>query len=359
MWHETAITSLLGINYPIIQAGMAGGNTTPELVAAVSNAGGLGTLGAAYMSPDSIRSAIREIRSLTKRPFAVNLLIVDDRHEAKPDDVDAMEKQLKQLELEIGASLSFADLSLNPPSFSEQLKVVIEEEVPIFSFAFGIPSSKQLEALKRKGTKIIGTATTVEEAKVLEAKGVDAIVAQGSEAGGHRGTFAHTFETGMVGLMALVPQMVDQVNSPVVASGGIMDGRGILAALMLGAAGVQMGTAFLTTTESGAHPSYKAAIQQSDDVSTVVTRAFSGRPARGIRNTFIERIEGQGIKIPEYPVQNALTQEIRGIAKKTNNPEWMSLWSGQAGRLARSLSAKLLMEELIEDVSVRIKDFYQ
>ncbi len=177
-----------------------------------------------------------------------------------------------------------------------------------------------------RGVAVIGTATTVREAVQWEASGVDLIVAQGSEAGGHRGTFVGAHEQGMIGSMALIPQMVDTVKTPVIAAGGIMDGRGVVASLALGAVGVQMGSAFLPCVESGAHGKYKEAVVNSTDESTVITRALSGKPARGIRNPFITDMERYAEPIPPYPVENALTRDIRVKAAKQGLMDLMSMW---------------------------------
>jgi nitronate monooxygenase len=195
----------------------------------------------------------------------------------------------------------------------------------------------------------MGTATTVAEARALEAAGVDTIVAQGSEAGAHRGTFLGTFESSMIGTIALVPQIVDAVDIPVVASGGIMDGRGIVAALALGAAAVQMGTAFVTCDESGAPESYKAALIAARDDATAVTRAFSGRPARGLVNQFMRDIDDAGIAIPEFPIQNTLTRPMRAAAAATGVTDAFSLWAGQAARLARRGPAATLVAALVAE----------
>jgi nitronate monooxygenase len=355
MWPHTKVSETLGIQYPILQAGMAGGVTTPQLVAAVSNAGGLGTLGAGYMSPEQIRTAIREIRSLTKLPFAVNLFIPNEPF-VSTETIEQMNQMLQTYRTELGID--------SPPrivpyaeSFDEQIGVILEEKVPIFSFTFGIPDSRIMQELKANEILVSGTATTVREALMLEQSGADMIVAQGSEAGGHRGTFAAAFDHALIGTMALVPQIVDQVNVPVIASGGIMDGRGIMASLALGASGVQMGTAFLTCTESGAHPAYKQAILHSTEESTQITRTFSGKPARGIRNRFMEDMQNARQEIPAYPVQNALTRDIRQAAGKQNKPEYMSLWAGQASPMSKPQSVSDLMNGLLAQVSQSMRQF--
>ncbi len=296
-WTKTALTEVLDIQYPIIQAPMAGGVTTPELIAAVSNAGALGSLGAGYLEPEAIRRLIGTIRSLTDKPFAVNLFVSEP---AVADGERSARTRflLEPFRQELGLPTATAELP-NPPSFKEQLAVVLEEAVDALSFTFGIPRPEELEALRQRGILTIGTATHLMEGILLEESGVDMIVAQGSEAGGHRATFSGSHEQGMVGTMALVPVLVDQVNIPVMAAGGIMDGRGIVAALALGASGVQMGTAFLACPESGAHPRYKEILGQSTEIDTTLTRVFSGKYARGIKNRFIDELQPFANELPD------------------------------------------------------------
>ncbi len=347
---STRVTEPLGIEHPVIQAGMAGGATTTRLVAAVSEAGGLGTLGAAYMSPDAIRGAVAEVRSHTDRPFAVNLFVPEDFDASlyDPREINAPLTRYRE-ELGIEAPEEVGDF-VQP--FEDQLAVVLEEKVPVFSFTFGIPEETQISALKEAGTVLIGTATTAREGLVLEERGVDAVVGQGSEAGGHRGTFIGDFESALVGTMALVPQLADSLSVPVVAAGGIMDGRGLAAALVLGAEGVQMGTAFLPCPESGIHPKYKEAVLAAESEETSLTRAFSGKPARGIRNRFMEEMEER--EVPAYPVQNAYTRDIRAAATKENRIELMSLWAGQAARLGRAVPAAEVVESTIREAAQRL-----
>ncbi|MBE3595972.1 MAG: nitronate monooxygenase [Hydrogenibacillus sp.] len=353
MWYETAITRLFGIPYPLIQAPMAGGPTTPELVAAVSNEGGLGFLGAGYMSPEAIRAAVRRIRELTDRPFGVNLFMPEKHLPVDWDGVNRMKDYLKTLHpfgKEIAEELNDLSFETNlEDAFAAQMTVVLEERVPVFSFTFGCPTREEVSAWKARGIRVIGTATTVAEAVRLEEAGVDAVVAQGYEAGGHRGTFLGFDASALIGTIALVPQIVDKVGVPVIAAGGIMDGRGIVAALALGASAVQMGTAFLASRESGAHPSYKKAVLHSRDTSTVITAAFSGKPARGIQNAFISLIHEYDAPIPPYPIQNALTRPMRNWAARQSDPEFMSLWSGQASALSREAGAGEIVRRLIQE----------
>lgn len=340
------VTDVLQIKYPIIQAGMAGAITTPELVAAVCNCGGLGTLGAGYMSPEQIRQAIDKIRELTDKPFAVNLLLTKEI-QIEEDKVEAARSLLEPIRKELGIDEQNESLQL-PKSYKEQLQILIEEKVPVVSFAFHTLEQAEIARLKKEGIKVVGTATNVAEAKVLAELEVDVIVGQGSEAGGHRGTFIGKEQDSMIGTFALIPQMVAAVpHIPIVAAGGIMNGQGVVAAYVLGAEGVQMGTAFLTSEESITHDVYKEAVLQSTDTSTIITRAFSGKYARGIRNVFIEKHGGKEGGLPMYPVQNVLTSKIRQEAAKQNKGEYMSLWAGQASSLARKESAQQVVERVI------------
>lgn len=351
MWPETEVTKRLAIRYPIIQAGMAGGITTPELVAAVSNGGGLGTLGAGYMSPEEMRKAIREIRSRTQKPFGVNLFIpqpMEEREEVIEDMIWHLHGYRKKLKLSKGP----VKLAPIQDAFMEQIEVVLSESVPVFSFTFGVLPGDLLGKMKRAGMAVIGTATTSTEAVFLEESGIDMVVAQGSEAGGHRGTFLGSYENALIGTMALVPQISRKVNIPVIAAGGIMDERGIAASFLLGASGVQMGTAFLTCEESGAHRAYKEALlHRKKEEGTAITHAFSGKAARGVRNTFLKEMENYPGKIPTYPIQNALTQDIRSAAARQERVEYMSLWAGQAYPLCRTQSATGLIKGWVQGMN--------
>lgn len=343
-WSRTPLTQRLALKYPIIQAPMAGGPSTPALVAAVSNAGGLGSLAGAYLAPEQLRSAIQEVRALTDRPFAVNLFIPTQYREDAAQIARAQELLAPLLqELGVNPTTNKPPKQYLPP-YTEQLAVVLEEAVEVFSFTFGVPRPEQLEALRQRGITTIGSATHVLEAIVLEESGVDMVVAQGLEAGGHRATFLGTPEQGLIGTLALVPLLGDYLRIPVIASGGIMDGRGIAGALTLGSAGVQMGTAFLATPESGAHPKYKELLQSGTEINTVLTRAFSGRMARGLRNRFIEKLAAVEAQFPEFPIQNALTRGLRDAAAKQDKAEFMALWAGQGcGQCQTRPAAELMM----------------
>ena len=338
---ETALTRRLGMRTPILQAPMAGGSDSVELAAAVSNAGGLGSFGCAYLNPEQILAAGRAIRGLTDRPFGLNLFTPWEN----PGQPDA------------GAALAamapyFAELGLQapvaPPAqpviFDEQFDAVLESGAAVFSFTFGLPPAGVIEAAHQRGLEVIGTATTVEEAVKIAALGCDAVVAQGAEAGGHRGTFLAPVEASLIGTMALVPQIVDAVSIPVIAAGGIMDGRGLAAALALGAQAVQLGTAFLTCDEAGANSAYRLQLMRAHEDETALTRAFSGRAARGVVNRVMREVDEAAI-LP-FPLQNALTRPLRTEAARQGRAEFLSLWAGQGLRMVRTGKAAAMVAEI-------------
>ncbi|MGB6944970.1 MAG: nitronate monooxygenase [Bryobacteraceae bacterium] len=342
-------TKLVDIEHPIIQGPLGGGPSTPELVAAVSNAGGLGSLGAAYLTPDQITDAIRRIRALTARPFNVNLFA--GGWSTNPDfDAGPMIELLAEVHKRLGIPPPIAPKSA-PDPFPSQLEAVLDAHPPIFSFTFGIPDRDAMSRLKSRGIVILGTATTVEEARQLERAGVDAIVAQGSEAGAHRGTFLDSFESSMLPTSDLVRATAATVRLPVIATGGLMDGRDIVAALNAGASAAQLGTAFLPCPESGASDVYKGALLAAKQDTTVVTRAFSGRPARGLRNAFIEQVDGRQNVVLPYPLQNALTRPMRIAAAQRGAADYLSLWAGQGVARARALPAADLVACLVSEMA--------
>jgi len=354
MMLQNEMTKRLKIAYPIIQAPMAGGITTSKLVAETSNAGGLGMIGAGYMSPTQMREQMKEIKQLTSKSFGINLFVPNPFHVSE-DSIKAANQALapirQQLQLPSKDNFEIADYKEILETFKEQIKVVIEEQVPICSFTFGIPSQEVIAELKQHNVTLIGTATTVMEAVKNEEAGMDMVVIQGSEAGGHRGGFLDQEQesSDSVGLMSLLPQVVDAIRIPAIAAGGIMDGRGVAASICLGAQGVQMGTAFLTCIESGAHQVHKEAILRISEDQTVFTRSFSGKWARGIKNHFILEMQNHEVSLPDFPVQNTLTQDIRKAAAAESNPDFMSLWSGQNIGLAKSQSVKSLIENMVAE----------
>jgi nitronate monooxygenase len=349
---STKFVKSLGCELPIIQAPMAGGGDTPALVAGVCEAGGMGFVGAAYLDPAQIADVCRAVRGRTRRPFGINLFVTEPVH-AVADTERAFAR----------VAPYFAELGLEPPTlpasvhpeFAPQLAAVLDSGASAFSFTFGALPATEIAAIRARGIRVLGTATTVAEALALEATEVDAIIAQGAEAGGHRGSFDAASETGLIGTMALVPQIVDAVALPVIASGGIMDGRGIAAALALGASAVQLGTVFLLCEESGAAQVYKDAILRMHDDDTRITRAFSGRRARGIVNRFMRDIDAAGgADILPFPQQNALTRRLRAAAAKAGRAEFLSLWAGQGGPMARAQPVAQLMRSLVAETEQAI-----
>ena len=349
---DTRVSRLLGTRYPIVQAPMAGGFTTPELVAAVSNAGALGSLGGATLGADELRDAIGAIRRLTDRPFAVNLFAQLPPPEADPEQVEAMQAVLAPLRAELGLSEPQDVHSTPPPGLVEaQLAVVADERVPVFSFTFGTLS---LEAAREAGSVILGTATTVAEAVELERLGVDAVVAQSGEAGGHRGTFLGPFEDAVVGGVALVPRIVDRVSVPVLLAGGIMDGRGIAAALALGAEGIQLGTAFLGCPEAGSTALQRGVLAGAAD-RTLVTRAYSGRQARLVRTRLVDAIEDTGVDPLPFPLQAMLVAELRAAALEAGRRDMLFVLAGQGAAAIRELPAAELVETLVSETEDAIR----
>lgn len=343
-WLNSPITVLLNIHIPLIQAPMAGGISTPALVAAVANAGGLGSLGAGYMHSEEIKNTIKEIKENTKGMFAVSLFI--------PNEHTATTEKMERARITVQASCNELGIQIDTakppyaPNFDEQIEAILSEDVPIFSFAFGVLSKNWIKAFKRKGVILIGTATNLEEAKILEDSNIDIIVAQGIEAGGHRGGFVNRNDQKQLDTFPLVKLLAANIKTPIIAAGGIMDSQGILSSFKDGAAAVQMGTAFLCSDESGAHPIYKKALLTSKPGSTVLTRAFSGKFARGLNNKFIERMIVHERAILEYPIQNKLTQMMRKEAAKQNNIDFMSMWAGSSCYLCKELPAAKIIEEL-------------
>ena len=350
------LTEKLQIKHPIIQAPMAGGVTTTELVTAVSLHGGLGMIGAGYMSPEQLLEQIQEVKEKTAT-FGVNLFVpqavnVDEDKIQKTNEILQPIKDTLQV---TDSDVTIATNEERKESFDEQLDVILNENVPVCSFTFGLPDKTVIEKLKAKGIITIGTATTVEEAIHIEQIGIDIVVVQGSEAGGHRGNFLANTEDSLIGLMSLIPQVVDHVGIPVIAAGGIMDGRGLIASLCLGAKAVQMGTAFMLTEESGTQEVHAQAILRAKEDETTLTRAFSGKYARGIRNEFMNRLRGYEENLPPFPIQNSLTQSIRKGASSKKNAEYMSLWCGQSPRLAKKQTVAKLIEQVVTEAEDLLK----
>ncbi len=345
LWPNNELTAQLSIRYPIIQAPMAGAST-PALAIAVSTTGGLGSLGLAMHTQKSLRKDCAEL-SAAGAPYNANFFVhrepVDDP--ARAADTRSL---LAPYYFELG--LGQVPDAVSVPSFNEtHLEAVLDLRPPVVSFHFGLPNADAFKAIKAAGLFTMSSATNVTEARELEARGVDAVIAQGFEAGGHRATFSEPYEKGHVGTLALVPQVVDAVSIPVIAAGGIGDGRGIAAALALGASAAQLGTAFLTCPESAAHPLYRRALNEARDDQTRITHAFSGRPARGLENRYLREMAGHEAIYPDFPILNALTGPLRKASAKGNNTDFMSLWSGQSAVMSRNLPASELIQLLVKE----------
>ncbi|MFE6283530.1 nitronate monooxygenase [Streptomyces sp. NPDC057877] len=339
---SSALTDLFP--HPIVQAPMAGGVSVPRLAAAVSEAGGLGFLAAGYKTADGMYQEIKQLRSLTQRPFGVNLFMPQPDL-AEPAAVDVYAHQLAGeaawYETELGDPESGRD-----DGYETKLAVLLDNPVPVVSFHFGVPSPEVLGALRRAGTFTAVTATTVDEAVAVEQAGADAVIVQGVEAGGHQGTHRDATERdgAGIGLLSLLAQVRESVGLPLLAAGGIMRGGQIAAVLAAGASAAQLGTAFLVTPESGAHAVHKEALTNPLFVRTELTRAFSGRPARGLVNRFLRE---HGPYAPAaYPEVHHLTSPLRKAAAKAGDAQGMALWAGQGHRMARELPAGRLVEVL-------------
>jgi nitronate monooxygenase len=351
-WTDNRLTSRLGLQYPIIQ-GPLGGLSSQRLTAAVSNYGGLGSFGAHGLKPEAIRKVIREIKGLTSKPFAMNLWVSMEDEGALTSTEEAFHRSLaplaKHIESVEGAKPSYRPYE--PIRFEDQVQVLLDEGISAFSFIYGIPSKQILDDFRRQGIVLIGTATIVDEAIALEQAGVDVIAASGFEAGGHRGSFLQPSEDSLTGTMALVPQVVDAVKLPVVAAGGIGDARGIVAAFALGAEGVQMGTAFLACEESGANALHREALLSGQAKQTALTRGFTGRLARGIKNRLLDELNQKDVEILPYPLQRALVRNLSIPAGKAGRPELLPLWAGQSANLSRCTDVRALLDTLVKEIS--------
>jgi nitronate monooxygenase len=347
----TALTSLLGLKHPIIQAPMAGGSCTPELVAAVSRAGALGSFGFAYTEPAAMIAQAEAARRLTNdpaMPIGINLFVAPAPDQVAPDAVKRAAAYLKPVYDEFGLPLPESVQGPFAPDFGRQVEAVLAIRPALVSAHLNVFPDDAARAMKARGIKLTGSATNVDEAKKLEAMGYDVIIAQGAEAGGHRGTFLGAYEDSMIGTLALTRLIARTVRVPVVAAGGIMDGAGIAAALSLGAAGAQLGTAFLTCAEAGTQAPYRRALLE-DKRPTAITTAFSGRPARGIKNRFVEVAAAAKAQPLPFPAQNSMTLALRGESARRGSPEAMSLWAGQAFTLSRQAGAADLIEALMRE----------
>ncbi|MEM9063128.1 MAG: DUF561 domain-containing protein [Pseudomonadota bacterium] len=344
MWTDRRLLELLDLDHPIIQAPMAGAST-PAMAAAAANAGCLGSLGCAMMTPEDYRADFQALRDGTNRRVNMNFFC----HKPPEDDPAANRRavdRLAPLYDEAGIEKMPDVRPTHFPYGAEMHAEIMETRPGVVSFHFGLPEERFVEELKADGALILCSATTAEEARDLENRGVDVIIAQGWEAGGHQGFYLRD-QPSQIGTMALVPAVVDAVDVPVVAAGGIADGRGIVAALALGAAGVQIGTAFLTTKETGSPDAHRKVLLDADGADTRMTRAFSGRPARGVVNRYMDYMEQMEDTLPEFPLMNTLTGPLRKAGASAGSPDMLSLWSGQAVGLNKAGTVAGTIDRLV------------
>lgn len=354
-WPNPRLLELLELEIPIIQAPMAGADSV-ALARSVSSTGALGSLACALLSPDGVREAVRAIRYEMARPFNLNFFC----HTMETPNNAAIEKWRNFLRPHYeGLGLHIEEVAesrLRLP-FNEEMCEVVEEVKPeVVSFHFGLPSPYLIERLKRHGIKILSSATSVQEAKWLESRGCDAIIAQGIEAGGHRAMFLEANVATQVGLFALLPQVVDAVSVPVIAAGGIADARGVIAAFALGASGVQLGTAYLFCPEAKVSPLHRRALEEASDDATALTNLFSGRPARGIVNRFLREAGPMSDAPLAFPYAATFVTPLRVASQKAGSLDYMQLWAGQAAALVRSMPADEFTRQLAADVLSRLDD---
>jgi nitronate monooxygenase len=347
MWNQNRLTQLLKLDWPIVQGAFGSGLSSVELASTVSNGGGLGSFGAHYLPPEEIGPLVEEMKRKTARSFAVNLWVSDHDSEAENITLAQFEKfrdrllpAFEQFEVPLPAfPKSFGQ------NFEKQIEALLRAAPPVFSFVYGIPAADILAECRRRGIVTMGTAITVEEAMALDEAGVDVIVASGMEAGGHRVSFLKAAEESLVGGLSLIPMVVDRVRKPVVAAGGIADGRGVAAVLTLGASAAQLGTAFLACTESNASAPHKEVLRSRELRPTALTRAFTGRLARGIENRFMHEFGDPG-RIAPYPVQAWLTQKFKAAATANRDLDHLALWAGQSFPQVKHTSARELLDSL-------------
>lgn len=355
MWPDQRLLTLLDIALPIIQAPMAGANGS-AMVVAVCNAGGLGSLPCAMLDAANARKEIQAIREGTNRPFNLNFFC----HTPAADDPvrDANWKQrLEGYYKELGLDPKASAPAVNRAPFNEEMCRVVEETRPeVVSFHFGLPDTSLLDRVRAAGCRIISSATTVAEARWLEDKGCDAIIAQGNEAGGHRGMFLDDNIATQPGIFALLPQVIDVVSVPVIAAGGISDGRGITAAFALGASAAQIGTAYLFTPESTISDLHRSALQADDNDQTMLTNVFSGRPARGLVNRVMREVGPISEHAPAFPTAGGALAPLKTKAEAAGSADFSSLWSGQSAKLCTEMSSSELTRKLADDALQRLRE---
>jgi nitronate monooxygenase len=355
-WHDRRLLDLFDIEHPILQAPMAGAST-PQMAIAVSEAGGLGGIASAMSTPAALRAELQLAQQSTGRSLNVNFFVhqeavFDAAREA------GWRRRLEAYYLEFGLTPDAGKDAPTRSPFTQALcDIVIEYKPKVVSFHFGLPDAAMVRRLRDARILVISSATTAEEARWLEGQGCDAVIAQGNEAGGHRGMFLTDDIARQAGTMALVPQVVDAVKVPVIAAGGIGDGRGIAAALALGAAGVQIGTAFLLAPEAKTSALQRAALKQANDNSTTLTNVFTGRPARGIVNRYVREVGPMSPDTPQFPLALGASAPLRSAAEAKGSGDFTPLWSGQAPTFAREMPTAALMTRFVKQTAAVLKQF--
>ena len=360
---RTSLCDLLGIEYPILQSGM-GGVAGPELVAEVSRAGGLGILAGLRLNAEQLRQGIARVRQLTDRPFGVNLWLHTqllppvDPAALPAATVQQVQGTLNRFRERLGIPAESGRPAAVPDLINEAFEVILEERVPVWSIGLGNPGRDMVARCLERGIKIVAMVATVDDARAVAAAGVDAVIAQGSEAGGHRSTWVKpaSREMAQIGAMALVPQIVDAVDVPVIASGGLADGRGLVASLALGAVGVLLGTRFVATRESGAAEFWKKALLERGSEATTVTDAFTGLYARALRSAFTEEYAASGAPVLPALLQSGAAQDIFAASTKQQNPEYVPMWSGQSVGLIHDLpGAAEVVETMVREARLALR----
>ncbi|MGH6930727.1 MAG: NAD(P)H-dependent flavin oxidoreductase [Dongiaceae bacterium] len=353
MWPDRRIIDLFGIEHPIVLAPMAGPSTA-ELAIAVAEAGGLGSLACAMSSLEQIRKDLGVIRQRTAKPINLNFF-VHTPPQADADREARWKARLAAYYAELGVDPGQPVPSVNRAPFSEATCEVVEEFRPeIASFHFGLPEPRLLTRVKAAGCKVIASATTAAEAKWLAERGCDAVIAQGCEAGGHRGMFLTSDIASQAGTFALVPQVADAVGVPVIAAGGIADARGIVAALALGASAVQIGTAYLFCPEANVTALHREALKNGRDDGTALTNLFTGRPARGLINRLMREVGPIAPEAPAFPLAGGALAPLKAAAEAKGSADFSSLWSGQAAALGREMPAGELTQRLAREALARL-----
>jgi len=358
MWYNTKATALLGIDYPIMQGPFGGNLSTVALTAAVSNAGGLGGYGAYTMSPQEIFEADKQLKAATNKPYNINLWVSDHdiaQSGLSDDQYDKTAVLFKPYFDEVGIPLPEKPAPFQS-RFENQLEVILDIKPKVFSFMFGALSADVLEQCKRSGIVTVGAATTLDEAIFLESTGVDMIIASGFEAGGHRPSFLASAESSLTGTFVLLQLIREKVKTPIIAAGGIANGKGVAATLALGASAVQIGTAFLACDESNALPIHREMLFSDAAKYTTLSRAYTGRLGRGLTSRIAKEISGKEKDVLPFPLQTTLISPLRKAALDQQKWDMILFWGGQIAPILKHTKAKELMHSLIEETNAYFND---